>query len=284
MKTLDCVILAYEGPILRAYLSVLSALGYRAKAVVKLFNGKRRLRYFPSKMRHALLFNREALANNYWPISFSKKRDFKENVCAPILTHYNLSSDFFDLFGKLSVDYQCIADDVVYCDCEDKGWKSEKLYELLKSLGSQTYLFTGGGLVPNAILALPSTEFFHVHPGFLPYTRGADGILWSTLIRQKPGASCFYMVPQLDEGHLILAEEYEPLTFRVNGPLDDSTRYRLIYSFYDPAVRALCLKHVLEKYGSLSHLPTTEQALDKGITYHFMHERLKAKVLKEIIC
>ena len=65
---------------------------------------------------------------------------------------------------------------------------------------------------------------------------------------------------------------------------DDSTRYRLIYSFYDPAVRALCLKHVLEKYGSLSHLPTTEQALDKGITYHFMHERLKAKVLKEIIC
>ena len=28
---------------------------------------------------------------------------------------------------------------------EEKGWKHERLFELLRSFGQQTYLFTGGG-------------------------------------------------------------------------------------------------------------------------------------------
>lgn len=154
---------------------------------------------------------------------------------------------------------------------------------MLKSFGKQTYLFTGGGLVPRRILELPDTEFVHVYPGFLPYTRGADGILWSVLIRDKPGAACFYMVPKLDEGNVILTEEYAPLSFKSDIATNAlKTRYRVVFSFYDPAVCALCLKHVLEKFGTLTNLPAEKQDVGNGITFHFMHDALKEKVLRRV--
>lgn len=282
MKTLDCTILAYEGPIFRAYLSVLRQLGCKVKRIVKLYNGKGKFRWLPKFLRNIFLYNQESLRNNYWPAFFYKNKELFDPIAKEILQRYSLNEDFFYLLVKPCLDITSFSDECIYLDWKDFGWKSEDLFQLLKNFGSQTYLFTGGGLVPKRVLELPNAEFVHVHPGFLPYTRGADGILWSNLCRQKPGASCFYMVPQLDEGHLILAEEFEALQFKKTKTTDLKTLYRLVYSFYDPAIRALCLKHVLEKYGTLHALPTTEQDLFQGITFHFMHDLLKEKVLNTI--
>ena len=125
-------------------------------------------------------------------------------------------------------------------------------------------------------------EFVHVHPAVLPYIRGADGLLWSTLLNGKPGASCFYMVPELDEGHLITTAAFEPVQLAKPQSADLKTLYRLIFSFYDPVIRALCLQKVLKQFGTLSHLPTQEQETRLGITYHFMHPLLQEKVLDKI--
>ncbi len=283
MKRIDLTILAYEGPIYRAYLSVLSALGYKAKRLIKLYNGKNKLRWLPSCLRNPLLYNKEALSNNYWPNHFLRKKALSENITKTITEAYNLPRSFFDLLGKGNFDTNNIAETCIYCDCQNEGLKSENLFQLLQSLGPQTYLFTGGGLVPKRILELPKTQFVHVHPGFLPYVRGADGLLWSTLIRKRPGAACFYMVPQLDEGHLIITEELPALQFNLpESVFELQTLYRMAYSFYDPAIRAVVLKDVLEKFNDLADLPTTEQDLTKGITYHFMHNELKQKVLRQI--
>lgn len=89
------------------------------------------------------------------------------------------------------------------------------------------------------------------------------------------------MVPKLDEGNVILTEEYPSLHFTTNSD-DLKALYRLVFSFYDPAVRAQCLKHVLEQYETLSHLPSNPQDTSKGITFHFMHDELKKKSLNEI--
>ena len=282
MKTLDCVILAYEGPILRAYLSVFRELGFRAKCIVKFYDGHNKLHWIPKFLRNSLLFNQESLRNNYWPIHFLKDKQLSNNVTEELIKRYNLGANFFDLFGKVCLDSSLFAESCVYFDWVEDGWRNKKLLELLQSFGPQTYLFTGGGLVPKNILELPNTSFIHIHPGFLPYTRGADGISWSTLTRGKPGAACFYMVPKLDEGHLISTEEFEGLHFQKPKSADTQTLYRLIYSFYNPAIRALCLRHVLEKFGTLKDLPTTEQEISKGITFHFMHDLLKQKVLNNI--
>lgn len=283
MKTLDCTVLAYEGPILRAYLSVIKNLGYKVKRVIKLYNGHQKLQWLPSFLRNPFLYSQESLSNNYWPIKFFKDKALSQNITKTIVENYKLDPTFFDLIGKACINYSEIAEECIYFDWSEKGWKHEKLFELLKSLGSQTYLFTGGRLVPKCILELPNTEFFHVHPGFLPYTRGADGILWSVLTRGKPGAACFYMVPKLDEGNVILTEEYPSLHFTTNSD-DLKALYRLVFSFYDPSVRALCLKHVLEQYETLSHLPSMPQDTSKGVTFHFMHDELKKESLNKIFC
>lgn len=282
MKILDCIILGYEGPIFRAYLSVIRSLGYKVKKIIKLYNGHEKLCWLPNCFRNALLFSKETLHNNYWPIKFLSNKDVTSNMTNHIIDKYGLDSHFFSLFGKSCLDFSLITDESIYFDWGNEGWKNNKLFDLLQSLGQQTYLFTGGGLVPKRILELPNTEFVHVHPGFLPYTRGADGILWSVLTRGCPGAACFYMVPKLDEGHLILTEEYENLHFSLDGQFDLKDLYRLVFSFYDPAIRGLCLKHVLEKFGTLQHLPVTKQNVNKGITFHFMHDEIKRKTLKEI--
>ena len=263
-------------------LSVINALGYKVRRIVQLYNGNRKLRWLPKKLREPLLFSREALRNNYWPLKFMRSKEYKTLIDC-VMDAYKLGSTFFSNFYKSYVNYSHVAEEIFYFDWEEKGWKHERLFELLKSFGQQTYLFTGGGLVPRYILELPDTEFVHVHPGFLPYTRGADGILWSVLTRERPGAACFYMVPKLDEGNVILTEEYASLSFKSDIATNDlKTRYRLVFSFYDPAVRALCLKHVLEKFGTLTNLPNEKQDVDKGITFHFMHDALREKVLRRI--
>lgn len=283
MKILNCTVLAYEGPILRAYLSVIKNLGYKIRRVIKLYNGHKKLRWLPNVLRDPFLFSQESLSNNYWPSKFFKDKKLSQSILESTIENYSLDTNFFDLIGKSCINYSEIAEECIFFDWEEKGWKHEKLLELLKSLKKQTYLFTGGGLVPKCILELPDTEFVHVHPGFLPYTRGADGILWSILTRNKPGAACFYMVPKLDEGNVILTEEYPSLQFKTASD-DLKTLYRLVFSFYDPAVRALYLKHVLEKYDTLSHLLSTSQDTTQGVTFHFMHDGLRKKCLNEVFC
>lgn len=282
MKVLDCTLLAYEGPIFRAYLSVLKQLGYKVKRVVRLYNGHHRWPWIPNGLKQAYCANKEALEHNFYPQQFLKNAALSRSICQPIVKKYAFPADFFDIFGKKNLFTDAYAEECIYCDVEDDGWKSERLFALLQSFGPETYLFTGGGLVPRRILTLPGTEFVHVHPGFLPYTRGADGILWSIVARGKPGASCFYMVPQLDAGNVIAAEEFEPVVFQKPVHADCKTLYRLIFAFYDPAIRALCFKHVLEQFGTLKHLPNVPQDTKKGIVFHFMHEMLQQLVFRRM--
>ena len=164
-----------------------------------------------------------------------------------------------------------------------KRLAERKIVRITKFFRPTNVPLYGWRVGPKCILELPNTEFVHVHPGFLPYTRGADGILWSILTRGKAGAACFYMVPKLDEGNMILTEEYPSLQFERTSD-DLKTLYRLIFSFYDPAIRALCLKHVLEQHGTLCHLPSVPQDTSQGITFHFMHDKLKKKLLDKIFC
>lgn len=281
MQTLNCTVLLFESPIARAYLAVIQQCGFRVKRIIKCFNGEQKWKWMPKSLRNPLLYTKDSVRNNYWPNTFQHNglaKPITEHICEA----YQLSPDFFDIFFANDQKLSICADEVLYCDWGTDGWKSDTLFQLLQSFGSETYLFTGGGLVARRILTLPNTEFVHVHPAVLPYIRGADGLLWSTLLNGKPGASCFYMVPELDEGRLITTTAFEPVQLAKPQSADLKTLYRLIFSFYDPVIRALCLQKVLKQFGTLSHLPTQEQETYLGITYHFMHPLLQEKVLDKI--
>jgi hypothetical protein len=149
--------------------------------------------------------------------------------------------------------------------------------------GPLAILFTGGGLVPAELLDIPHCRFIHVHPGVLPSVRGADGLLWSLLLRGRPGASVFYMSPGLDEGDLIASGEFDlpplPVDF---AEMDVMTAYRLLYSFVDPLLRACMLLRVIESAStSIFDLPAQAQRGD-GTTFHFMNARLRRIVFDRL--
>lgn len=99
MKVLDCTLLAYEGSIFRAYVSVLKQLGYKAKRVVKLYNGHHRWPCVPRCLKQIYWSNKEALEHNFYPQLFLKNAAFTQSIVKPILKKYALPADFFEVFG-----------------------------------------------------------------------------------------------------------------------------------------------------------------------------------------
>ena len=50
-------------------------------------------------------------------------------------------------------------------------------------------------------------NFIHIHPGYLPEVRGADGLLWSIKEYNKIGVSSFIMNHKIDSGEIIFREK-----------------------------------------------------------------------------
>jgi hypothetical protein len=129
--------------------------------------------------------------------------------------------------------------------------------------------------------------FVHVHPGRLPDIRGADGLLWSTILCGRPAASCFVMAPGLDTGHVIAIKEFPPLTFAMADSQrpDERTLYRAIFSFYDPILRASLLADIAERYRGDFRQAVEEavpQDTSRGQVFNFMHSTLQSVALKRI--
>lgn len=213
---------------------------------------------------------------NYWPRELLRRH---HAVCVPWLkalaTTYAFDPVVFDSLTERP-NYARYADQVV--EVVTDGLADPALAHHLGSLpGHTAVLFTGGGMVPATLLALPHCRFIHIHPGVLPQVRGADGLLWSILLRGRPGATIFYMSPGLDSGDVIASSEFEipPLPEGFTA-FDTQTAYRLIYAFVDPVMRALMLLRVPQRGDAdLFALPRTRQAAHEGTTFHFMNDAVR---------
>jgi hypothetical protein len=155
------------------------------------------------------------------------------------------------------------------------GLSDPRLTDAVRELGPGAVLYTGGGIVRDNLLSLEGMRLLHAHPGLLPHVRGADGLLWSVLVRGRPAASCFYMDAGLDTGDVVVAEEHPPPRFPRAGA-DETTLYRALYLFYDPWLRAATLLSALALAEDPAALPAAPQDTGAGTTYHFMHARLRA--------
>ena len=283
MKPLALTALVHEGPMARAYLGLLHSEGNRLERLVLMVSKRdpaHRTLVAPwlfLGLRLPLARMVQDLRMNHWPREFLRRH---ATLCKPWLRSMG------QVFGFDAGAYQSLTErpsyaryadfvDVVFTD----GLADRALHEHLQALPSPTtLLFTGGGKVPSSLLDLPGKRFIHVHPGVLPHVRGSDGLLWSMLLRGRPGATAFYMSPGLDTGDIICATDLPavpPLPAGWAG-LDSALAYRLLYAFVDPMLRAVLLRRVLtEAGGALHDLPTQAQRDDEGTTFHFMNERMR---------
>lgn len=282
-RLLDLTVMVYEGPMARSYLGMLAAAGYQVRRVLLLVQKrdpatrKLVLPLLPTGLRRAAAARVQDQRLNHWPRQLGRVHG---GICRA--WQAGLAERFdFDMSAYRWVQgdcaYEAVAQSVerLFVD----GFKDPAMLEGLRALPARApVLFTGGGLLPASIFEASNCRFMHIHPGLLPNIKGADGMLWSLLLRGRVAASAFYMEPGLDMGAIIRTTEFAPLPVPEGfSALDVTTQYRLFYSFVDPMMRAVLLKQLLQQAGDadLYDLPAQPQDSGAGTTFNFMNERLR---------
>ncbi len=290
-RILPLTVLAHEGPQVRAYLGRMRQAGWKPERILLMVNschpatGKRVGRWLPRSLRLSYAEKIQEMTQNHWVRHLQKVHPYLVESMIRELIH--ISGGAASLIAEMSArfryeDYAQQVERVLVEDLRDLA-----LVEALSHPGPGAVLFTGGGILRKSLLGLPGIRFLHVHPGYLPFVRGADGLLWSMLVRGRPGASCFYMASGIDTGEIIAAEDLPPLVFDISGRPrpDDLMLYRALFCFYDPLIRAeLLVTSILSETKDLCRLPAVPQETlpEEGTTYHFMHPRLRHTALARL--
>ena len=287
-RTLPVTLLAWEGPQARAYLARMKRAGLRPERIVLMVRDPLggRLRALPGiDTEPALRLSARAQdrAHNFHPYRIQRRSPELVHAIAralePLVT--DPSSLFTEMFDGFR--YDDYADDVVRVGASDH--KDQRLHAVLRRIAPATLIFSGGSIVPRAVFDITGLTIVHVHTGLLPYVRGADVLLWSLLVRDRPGVSAFVMTPGLDDGDVLATWETDPLTVDLSAIArpDDETLYRAVFSFVDPILRAeLLVRDVLEPASDASQLVGTPQDVNQGFTFHFMHPTVRGRALQQL--
>jgi len=289
MRTVPLTVLAAEGPIARAYLARLRLAGLRPARILLLVQARHAIRktplakWLPPGLRRRWAEHHQKAAWSHWPRRLARE-------------HPTLVERLVDALAPVAPTAPAVVTEMLgwhpwerYAPSVDRllvdGLRDPRLLAHLRFRGAGAVLFTGGGIVPRSLLDLPRTRLLHVHPGHLPHVRGADGLLWSLLVRGRPGASLFYLAAGIDTGPIIATRESPPIecALPASERLDDASLYRAVFAFCDPVLRAEILASALQSASApLEALDATPQDLDVGTTYHFMHPRLRAAALEKL--
>ncbi len=287
MMTLPVSVLAWEGPQARAYLAMMRRHGMQPERIILMVRdlaAERRGRDARSGPARWLAARRQDRAHNFHPYAIRRRSPelvdaIAEALAPQIDDPQGLYRDMYERF-----DYADFAPDVVRIGAN--SYRDPGLRKGLERIRPGLTVFTGGGLVPKSVLSIDGLRLLHIHTGLLPHVRGADVLLWSMLVRGRPAASAFMLVPELDEGDVVAAREFAPLRVRLPAEVgaDDDTLYRATFSFIDPLLRAdLLVRDVLlANQATLPNLATRPQDVETGVTYHFMHPVVRAKALRHL--
>ncbi|MDC1433797.1 hypothetical protein N8157_04210 [Burkholderiales bacterium] len=286
-EVIPLTVLFYEGPIARAYLALLKGLGFKPEKIIELVAAKdiatKKIvgKWLPEGLRSTYASSIQRKKIHYWPKYLSKKTpDFVSNILAEVQIKLGFEKSIIDNANALlplSSYSNCIESILI------EGLADKVLQQYLLEEPTGTILYTGGGIVPAALLDLQHLKFLHIHPGFLPDIRGADCTLWSSLLTGHTSATCFYMSPGIDTGDIVESCWLPALSFDVDVTgIDLQSMYRVVYGFLDPWIRAFVLRRIINdntKYDSLASLSQSEV---DSTTFNFMHPRLQDAAFQKL--
>lgn len=281
-KELDLTILFWEGPIARAYLSVIDFLGYKPRKIIHLISannlatGRKNFSILPARLKESQFAKKQFSQINYWPrkLANSENKEFL-NLRNTIVGSLSCTYEVYDsAYQFLALErYSDSVERVVVENINDP-----KAVSSLKEINGHV-LFTGGGLLGGEYFKLPNIKLLHIHPGYLPELRGSDCVLWSLLLKGKPSASCFYMTPNIDDGEIIHRNYIDyKLDFDCFESGDPVDKYRMVFSYVDPWVRAIVLAEALIKTNGFTHILTVKQSGAEAQMFYRMHEGLQKYV------
>ena len=283
MRVLPLTVLYHEGPMARAYLAAMRACGLRPQRLIRLVTlpPTGLLRVLPGSLGRTVRAQLQHQRMSHWPRWLLRTCPGLVNAMAgAVRERLGLPVDAVEVVTGALADREH-AEEVEVMDVPG-GYADPALARRL--VGAGTVLFTGGGLVPAALLAQDGLRLLHIHPGVLPEIRGADGLLWSLLVRGRPGASCLFLDAGIDTGPVVAARDLPHVRFPVADAArpDDKSLYRALYSFWDPFLRARLLVDVLHDTPDLAALVPPPQDAAAGTVFHFMNPALRKKVLADL--
>jgi hypothetical protein len=269
VKTINAILMIdISSPTGHYYLEYLRSAGFLPKKILILRKGlKYDLKSFRQNMKRNLV---------------KKNREIDRKV-TEIVDGINAQ---FPINIKRNYKYSDYCSDVVYLHSTIDGPNSKNVIEDIQKSDVEFVIFSGGGILKKEILSIPDKQFIHVHPGIVPNIRGADCFFWSVLERDKPGYTCFYMTPEIDEGDILLTKEYELSNLSFLKSMPQELNYKAILNSLDLHFRADCLVSCIKKYdgmtGNLKNIKTIKQNPNDGRMYFFMHPKLIEHTLEKI--
>ena len=259
-----------EGPIARSYLQYLSDNKIKINELIYL--GSKTLFFFKS-----IYINYNFNYINYKPRKFLKNTKVVRLI-ERVEELFKIRKNFFlDVYNFHNLNELC--NQFYYCN--SKRINSENCQEIIKNINSKIILNTGKQILKE-ILDL-NKQFLHIHPGYLPTVKGADGSLWMLKKFNYLGVSSFIMNKKIDEGKIILREKIAIKELNVlNDDFNEQDLNDIWFSFVDPAIRVYHLKKLINKILS-NKLSGNTYNNEESNYYSFMNKNDKSEILKKIL-
>jgi hypothetical protein len=228
--------LIYEdGPIGRAYLRYFKLKKYFP---IKIYYLYKKINFIPEKLNLKIYFYNK----NYYPLKFIKEKKII-NFCKQIEEFFQFENNFIkEMYENDLLDF--FKDNIIYIP--DTDINSNILFNQI-SRSSDNYFINTSKQIYKKILDT-NKSFYHIHPGYLPLVRGADGTLNSLLHHNCFGASFYKMTAKIDDGDIFLRESFNFKKFNLVGFDNYKIKdiYRIWFSFFDPILRCSLLKKILQ--------------------------------------
>lgn len=146
--------------------------------------------------------------------------------------------------------------------------------EFLTRLSPDVAVFSGGGLIRQAVLEIPATGVLNCHSGILPAYRGMDVIEWAILEADDTpeiGLTLHLMDRGVDTG---------PILLRQHAHIRKGDTLARIRRRLEPQMVKLVMRGLRELRDET--LIAEPQAREDGRQYFVMHPRLKASAVEKL--
>ncbi len=254
-----------DSPIARAYLNILIDLNLTNIKIYYLSDKY----FFINKINHIINF----INKNLYFYKFLNNKslvEFKKEV----ENYFKFKNGFIDRMFRPKNLY-------LFKNCEFinvRNINSDLVCKSLINSKTQILLNTSRQIFKN--ISKLNKKVIHIHPGYLPNVRGADGTLNSIFYKNEIGCTAFFMEEKIDQGKIIKRIRLKLPKFRYLNleKFSNDELYNLWFTFFDPLLRAYVLKELFSE----KKFKLIEQMPDEGEYYSFIDKRNIKKILKEI--
>ena len=268
---LDINIIIDDNPISRCYIYILKKKNIKFKNLIYL----QKKNFLLTKKLNAILNYRN---KNHYPLIFLKDRNLKKLV-REVELYFGFEENFFlNMYNFENMFH--VSENIFYCNSENIN--SDIVIKKLNDL-SKSYIFNTGSQILKEILDC-NHKFVHIHPGYLPNIKGADGSLWHVLKTDYFGVSSFFMNKKIDNGIIISRKKINLPTFDKNILISKDVKklYRFWFSFIDPLIRGSLFLDLVENKFDFENIIDKKVRNESSHYYSFMEDKNLKKVFNKI--